>query len=78
MKKVTKSTASHVNACSPPIAIAPIVSTTTIADIRKRIVSSRRSSRRSRAFCSVAAALMTAALPGPLSDRFHPGDILAG
>ena len=36
MKKVTNSTASQVNACSPPIAIAPMVSTTTIADIRKQ------------------------------------------
>ena len=50
MKNVTNKTTSHVNACARPIAIAPIVSTTTMADIRNRMVSSRPSSRRSLDF----------------------------
>ena len=40
-------------------------------------MSSRCSSRRSRAFWSVAGAVMPRACAGPLSDRFHAGDILA-
>ena len=43
---MTNSTASHVKAWAPPIAIAPIVSTTTMAEMRKKTVSSRLSSRR--------------------------------
>ena len=47
MKNVTNSTTSQVNVWPPPTAIAPMVSTTTIAEIRKKIVSSRPSTRRS-------------------------------
>ena len=41
MKNVTNKIASQVNACARPMAIAPIVSTTTMADIRNKTVSSR-------------------------------------
>ncbi len=49
MKNVTKRTPSQVKACGPPMATAPMVSTTTMAEIRKKMVSSRPSSRRSLA-----------------------------
>jgi len=49
MKKLTNSTTSQVKACPPPMAMAPMVSTTTMAEMRKKIVSSRVSSRRSLA-----------------------------
>ena len=46
MKKVTNSTTSQVNAWPPPTAIAPMVSATTMAEMRKKIVSSRPSTRK--------------------------------
>jgi hypothetical protein len=49
MKKNTNSTTSQVNAWPPPMAMAPMVSTTTMAEMRKKMVSSRLSSRRSLA-----------------------------
>jgi hypothetical protein len=49
MKKKTNSTTSQVKACPPPTAMAPMVSTTTMAEMRKKMVSSRLSSRRSLA-----------------------------
>jgi len=49
MKKKTNSTTSQVKACPPPMAMAPMVSTTTMAEMRKKMVSSRLSSRRSLA-----------------------------
>jgi hypothetical protein len=59
MKKLTNSTTSQVKACPPPMAMAmaPMVSTTTMAEMRKKIVSSRVSSRRSlaRSACPVLA-----------------------
>ena len=73
-KKHSTRTTSHVNASAPPIAIAPIVSTTTIALIRKKTVSSRRSSRRSleRSACPAGRTSTAVIAPGGVAIGSQP------
>jgi hypothetical protein len=80
MKKVTNSTTSQVNVSPPPTAIAPMVSTTTMAEMRKKIVSCRPSTRlsflRSAAASAAGCAVITARTSSAaIADSFEtPAD----